>query len=724
MPDRNRGAGMHIHNGETAVQHLSATIQNLYWCWRPFIPEIFRQIDLPLWRQVRHNPQAFLLEMPAAELMHRLENLNLESTVNYARHRLQEYLHDPGPAAHEVSTLKASPVAYFSAEFGIHESLPIYAGGLGILAGDHLKAASDMGIPLVGVGLLYDSGYFIQHLDKTGWQQEEYLPHDPLRLPVSPAIGRNGRPVQVTCELRDRRIRISVFQVHVGRCALYLLDSDVPDNCAEDRKLTSRLYGGDVRVRIGQELILGVGGLRALKAMGINPGVLHLNEGHSAFALLEAARQCVEDDGCTFAQACRLVAAKAVFTTHTPVEAGHDRFSAELIDEYLGNLRERLKIDAGTLLGLGRVNPDNRGEAFCMTVLALKLSDRANGVAALHGRVSRQMWHDLWPARPEREVPLGHITNGIHVTSWIAPSMYRLLEKTLGKDFHLQAFSPETITRIQQIDEAELWEERNILKKNLITYVQQRITGMANPADPGAAARARATAGVLQPHALTIGFARRFATYKRATLLLADPDRLANILNNPERPVQFIFAGKSHPHDDGGKRFIQEIVQLQDDPRFRGRIVFVENYDIAVARRLVYAVDVWLNNPLRPHEACGTSGMKVVLNGGLHLSTLDGWWAEAYDGENGFAIGSPNIHVNHDVQWQRDADALYAVLENEVVPMYYERSKTLGLPRRWLQRIKHSMITLGWRFNANRMVLDYLRNMYLPAADANSCGMS
>ena len=607
-------------------------------------------------------------------------------------------------------------MAYFSAEFGIHESIPIYSGGLGILAGDHLKSASDLGIPLVGVGLYYDQGYFRQRLDGEGWQREEYVDVDHQLLPMEPAI-RDGVPVTVEIETRTGRIVARVWRIAVGRNTLLLLDSNVEGNSPEDRELTARLYGGDQRVRIRQELLLGIGGVRALAALGISPGVVHLNEGHSAFATLELVRRQMDVEGIGAEEAMRRVSSQLVFTTHTPVPAGHDRFAPWLLEEHLGPVRDALGLSPEAFHALGRVNPEDRHEEFCMTVLALKLSHRANAVSSLHGHVSRSMWRPLYPGWREERVPIGHITNGAHVSTWLAPQMRRVYERHLGADW--AARSSESLwDAIDRIDDGELWETHQTLKTRLIHEVRRRTVEQGKRRGEPAALLAQLHRA-LSPDALTIGFARRFATYKRANLLLQDVDAIAALVNHPRRPVQLVFAGKAHPLDGPGKAVLQEIVRLTRDPRFVGKIVFIEDYDIDVGRYLVQGVDAWLNTPRRPLEACGTSGQKVVLNAALNLSILDGWWAEAFDGANGFAIGRGETHSSTHVHDRRDAVDLLSVLRDEVVPLYYDRDQD-GLPREWIARVKRAIRTLGWRFSADRMVMDYVLKAYIPAAGGTS----
>jgi len=691
-------------------EKLWALARNLWWSWDDETTGIFRALDPGKWREVDHNPIALLQGMTVDQIEQRASQLVLHGRINYAHRRLQEYLASTDTwGSHNAGVLGARPVAYFSAEFGLHESIPIYSGGLGILAGDHIKAASDLGVPLVGVGLYYDQGYFKQRLDTTGRQQEDYIDVDSRLLPIEPAVDRQGIPVHIDIDTRSGRISARVWKMQVGRTTLLLIDSDVDGNKPEDRDLTARLYGGDSRVRIRQELLLGVGGVRALSALGISPGVIHLNEGHSAFAALELVRQRMELEGIDAFEACRRVAAHVVFTTHTPVPAGHDRFTPDLIEEHFGPLRDHLRIEPHDLLALGRVYPHDPNESFCMTVLAMKLSHRANAVSSLHGHVSRAMWTGLFPGRSDDQVPIGHITNGIHVPTWLAPQMKQVYLRVGGWE------------NVDKADDGELWETHQTLKTRLIEFARRAAAKSAirRGESPSQVEQLR---GALSLDALTIGFARRFATYKRATLVLQDIEQIASLVNDARLPVQFVFAGKAHPHDEPGKALLQQIAQLMRDPRFAGKLLFVEDYDINVGRHLVQGVDVWLNTPRRPLEASGTSGQKVVLNGGLNLSVLDGWWAEAYDGSNGFAIGGGETHTNIDVHDRRDAEALLRVLRDEVVPLYYERDPD-GLPRRWIARMKRAIRTMGARFSADRMVKDYVLNTYVPAAGGTSAQM-
>ncbi len=707
---------------QTLYEKCTALARNLWWSWHPEVTNLFRDLDPIRWRQLDHNPIALLSEFTPERLEMRASELVLYSRINYAHRRLKEYLTNTQTwGATQAGVLGSRPVAYLSAEFGVHESVPIYSGGLGVLSGDHIKSASDLGVPLVAIGLFYDQGYFRQRLDIESYQVEDYIDTKVENVPLEPARDASGKPITVHIDTRTGRLLAKVWLMRVGRVPLYLLDCDVEGNRPEDRQLTSRLYGGDTRTRIRQELVLGIGGARALAAMKITPGVYHMNEGHSGFAALEAIRQRMESDGLGFDEALRELAQQAVFTTHTPVPAGHDRFDGGLIEEHLGPTREQLGISYDQLMGLGRVEPQNQEETFCMTVLGLKLSRRANAVSSLHGHVSRRMWAHLWPWRVEEEIPIGHITNGVHVPSWLAFQMLQLYERHFPTDWFRRMGEPEVWQSIHDVDPGELWETHYALKNLLLTFVRRRLSRQCRRRGESDEA-VEAARNMLDTNVLTIGFARRFATYKRADLLLTDIDRLLALISDRQRPVQFIFAGKAHPADEPGKAMIKKIANLRFDERFGGRIVFVEDYDVNVCRHLVQGVDVWLNNPRRPLEASGTSGQKVVLNGGLNLSILDGWWAEAFDGANGFSIGHGARHVDDDINDRRDAEDLYRALEDEVIPLYYERDVD-GLPRQWIKRMMNSIGSLAWRFSAHRMVMDYVKACYLPAAGGRSCEM-
>jgi starch phosphorylase len=703
---------------ETLQAKLQQLTRNLWWTWRPEVRAIFRDLDMELYRNVHRNPVRVIKAISLATLEKRAEEVDILTRTDRALRQLHDYLNPLTTwGMVHAGTLLSRPVAYFCAEFGIHESIPIYSGGLGILAGDHLKGASNLGVPLVGVGLLYHRGYTTQVLDASFWQHDVSEPFDSADLPLDPALGPDGNQVRVGVELPGRTVWAKVLETRVGRIRLILLDTRDEANSDEDKALAGALYGGDQRMRIQQELLLGVGGSRALRALGITAGVYHLNEGHSAFAILEWARHRVQQDSLDPWAAIQEAASGTVFTTHTPVEAGHDRFPADLAEEHLRPLAEALHLHIQDVLGLGRIDPNDHGSPFLPTVLALKHCRRANGVSALHGTVARKMWQCLWPDRPVHAVPIGHITNGVHVPSWLSSELNVLLQTHLGVGWQEGIVRPDLWIKVQAIDSAEIWEIKKVLKGRMLRLVRERVAIM------------RARVGLpaqdpppLDPDALTIGFARRFVPYKRPDLLFSDLDRLDRLVNNPKRPVNLIFAGRSHPADGPGKSLIQKVGTIIQDPRFARRIIFVENYNIHIGRNLYQGVDAWLNNPRRPLEACGTSGMKVVMNGGLHISALDGWWAEAYDGENGFAIGNGEIHVSDEAQDRRDADALFRILEEKIVPLYYDQDHN-GVPRRWVNAIKRSWRTLAWRFNADRMVMDYVRTCYLPAAVASSCQM-
>ncbi|HEY6330449.1 MAG TPA: alpha-glucan family phosphorylase [Blastocatellia bacterium] len=607
-----------------AHQRLSELARNLWWSWDDDTTTLFRELDPVLWMDLDCNPIALLRQIPGDKLEERASQLVLHGRINYAYRRMHEYLtfkHTWG--ARHAGVLRARPVAYFSAEFGLHESMPIYSGGLGILAGDHLKSSSDLGIPLVGIGLYYDQGYFKQRLDMNGWQQEEYMDVVSRLLPMEPAVTERGEPVTVTIETKTGVIAARVLKVSVGRNTLLLLDSDVKGNQPEDRELTARLYGGDSRIRIRQELLLGVGGVRALNALGISPGVAHLNEGHSAFAGLELMRQRMLTEGISLDEAVRRVRPQIVFTTHTPVPAGHDRFSPDLVEEHLGLLSESMGLSTEQLMAWGRVDPSNQDEEFCMTVLALKLARRANAVSSLHGTVSRAMWAGLYPGRTEEEVPIGHVTNGVHVPTWLAPQMRQVYDRHFGPNWPDHSSEERFWEAIDDVDDGELWETHQTLKVQLIETARQRAAQFAEQrGEPEETVTQLKKSFSLD--ALTIGFARRFATYKRANMILYDEEAINSLINDPQYPIQFVFAGKAHPRDDPGKQMLQQIARLMRDPRFAGKVLFIEDYDINLARYLVQGVDVWLNTPRRPLEASGTSGQKIVLNGGLNLSILDG----------------------------------------------------------------------------------------------------
>ncbi|RAL20723.1 alpha-glucan phosphorylase [Lujinxingia litoralis] len=702
------------------VNDLRALSANLWWSWHPEIGEIFQALDAERWQALRQNPIAFLDSFEPAELEQRAHQGALATRIEQALRRQHEGTRQRGPRANpEAGPLHPRPVAYFCAEFGLHESLPIYSGGLGVLAGDHLKAASDCHVPIVGVGLFYAEGYFEQGLDARGRQVEHYGRHRLDQLPIRQLCDADGAPLVVEVEVAGRPICLHLREAMVGRSRLILLDCDIELNPPEDRRLTTQLYGGDQRTRIRQEVLLGVGGVRALAQLGIRPGVFHLNEGHSAFATLELCARQMQEEGIDFEEARQRVARQTVFTTHTPVPAGHDRFAPEMIDEALGSLRERLGLDLRAFHGLGRIHLDDPDEPFCMTVLAMKMSDFTNGVSHLHGRVSRQMWAGLYQQHSPPAAPIGHITNGVHVASVLAPRMRDLFDRHLGPGWTARMDRPETWEGIAGIDEGELWETHQILKARLLDFVARRVATQEAPR--GQEAGQILPGSGLGQEVLTLGFARRFATYKRADLILSDLARFKRLIHDSQHPIQILYAGKAHPADEQGKALIQKIVELTTDPDLGGRVVFLANYDMDIARHLIQGVDVWLNNPRRPQEACGTSGQKAVFNGVLNCSVLDGWWAEGYDGQNGFAIGQGAELPDPARQDELDARELYRVLQESILPLYHQVDAH-GLRRAWISRMKWAMLSLGWRYNAQRMMLDYLRRAYLPAVGATTSG--
>lgn len=696
------------------LTRLHALANNLHWVWDQGAVELFRALDPVLWENTNHNP-IILIEKLGEE---RLAALAADSTflaqLDRASANLDTYLRDTDTWFATTGVAAPAPrIAYFSMEFGLHESLPIYSGGLGVLAGDHLKSASDLGVPLIALGLFYREGYFRQTLDDSGWQQDGGEDNAPERLPLAPVNGPDGTPLIVSVRLQDHDVQIAAWQIQVGRITLYLLDTDLPANVEEDRRLTARLYGGEITMRIRQEIVLGIGGTRFLEALGIAPDVYHMNEGHAAFLTLERIRRTMEQDGSTFEEARAKLRPTFVFTTHTPVPAGHDYFSPDLVERYFTAYIQPLGISMHEFFSLGRHNPDDYREYFCMTVLALKLSSRANGVSRLHGQVSRQQWRSIWPELTEDEVPIGYITNGVHIPSFVSPEMAAIYARYLDITPGTAPANPASWEPILRAPDDELWAARNASRARLLTFISDK--AREQDAHHGRAYDSAA----FDPHALTIGFARRFATYKRAALLMRDPDRLARILNNAKRPVQIVFAGKAHPRDDGGKLLIQRIAQLAVQGPFRHRVLFLEGYDIGVARHLVQGVDVWLNTPQRPYEASGTSGMKAAANGALNCSTLDGWWVEAWDeaqergGEIGWAIGGTETFDNAEHQAYIDAESLYAILEQELVPAFYERGLD-GVPYGWTGRMKRSIALNAPVFNTDRMVREYTERCYLP----------
>lgn len=693
---------------------LERLAKNLWWTWNPDAIALFRRLDDDLFSSTGHNPVKVLGVIDQAKLDSFCEDLGFLSHMDRVVDSFDRYLGAKTWFSEVHENLGNLRVAYFSAEFGLHESLPIYSGGLGILAGDHLKSASDLGIPLVAVGLMYQQGYFRQYLNVDGWQQERYPENDFHNMCCDLVRDAANQPVVVRVEYPRRVVHAQVWRVNVGRIPLYLLDTNVDQNSPEDRQITAQLYGGDQDMRIRQELMLGVGGLRALWAMGIEPTICHMNEGHSAFLAIERVCQVMERGKVDFKAAHEIVAAGCVFTTHTPVEAGNDMFPPYLVESYLEPYYQRMGIDKDQFLGLGRQHPDDKGEAFCMTVLAIRLANHANGVSKLHGKVSRKMWQKIWPDLPLPDVPIRSITNGIHTHTFLCSEMAQLFDRYLGAQWAERPADHSMWQRVELIPDSELWRTHERRRERLVAFARRRLKQQLRARSASTAELAIADE-VLDPDALTIGFARRFATYKRGTLVFKDLGRLAKIMNDPHRPVQILFAGKAHPKDHGGKDLIAQIIHFARREEFRRRIVFIEDYDMNVARYLVQGVDVWLNNPRRPLEASGTSGMKVPPNGGINMSVLDGWWCEGYAGDNGWAIGSGEEYSDLAYQDDVESRAMYDLLEKEIVPLFYERGSD-NLPRGWVARMKRSMMTVCPVFNTNRMVQDYAERFYIPSA--------
>jgi starch phosphorylase len=698
------------------LERLRDLAYNLYWSWDHATGDVFRRLDRELWEESRHNPALMLGRIDQSRLADAAEDGGFLSHFDRVCKKLDAYLTSKQTWYQTIRRDGcADCIGYFSAEFALTDCLPMYSGGLGILAGDHLKSASELGLPMVGVGLLYQQGFFEQYLNADGWQQEAAIDNDFHTLPIQPVRDEGGKRVTVLLDFAGRPVTVQVWRAQIGRVPLYLLDTNLDANRPEDRDTTDQLYGGDLEVRLKQELVLGMGGLQALAALGFKPTVCHMNEGHSAFLALERIRRLMREHGLSFAEARDVAAAGHVFTTHTAVPAGSDYFPPDLIDRYLGGVAKDLGLSRKEFLALGRQNPDDEHEAFCMTVLALRLSAHLNAVSRLHETVSRKIWGGVWPHVPLDESPISHVTNGIHVRSWISRDMEELFDLYLGEKWMERPGDQAVWEGLERVPPVELWHAYERRRERLVAFARRRLRAQfqargATEADLSVADE------VLDPDILTIGFARRFVVYKRATLLLRDPDRLAALVNNQDKPVQILFAGKAHPRDDAGKELIRQIVHLSRQERFRHRIVFLENYDMEVARYMVQGVDVWLNTPRRGLEASGTSGMKAAANGVLNLSILDGWWDEAYRPDLGWAIGRGETYKSEAEQDDVESHALYDLLEKDVVPTFYERG-TDRLPRRWIARMKLAMATLCPVFNTNRMVREYAERFYFPAGE-------
>jgi starch phosphorylase len=700
------------------IHRLSDLAYNLWWTWEKGAQRLFMRIDAHLWEETYHNPVKFLRQVARARL----------NDVSTDKYYLEEF--DATMAAFDVyraaedswftrgyPQAKEERIAYFSMEFGLHETLPIYSGGLGVLSGDHIKEASDLNLPFIGITFLYTHGYFTQRITEDGWQEAEQVNLSFDELPVMPVLDEDEQPLTVTVELPGRDVSVRLWEIRVGRVPLYLLDSNVASNTESDRQLTARLYSSDLDLRISQELLLGIGGVRAMRALGFAPTIWHMNEGHSAFMVLERIREQVEA-GMSFEDARDTVTRGNIFTTHTPVPAGNDEFPLWLIDKYFSNLWPQLNLTREDFLDIAlREMP--WGETFSMPVLAFKMSRYSNGVSELHGQVARSMWNFLWPEKKEEDVPISHITNGIHTGSWLARRMRNLFNQYFPEDWWQRVDDPDVWEHVNDIPDEELWLVRRHLKRKMVSYFKDRarrqwLTDSVHPVQVVAAGT------LLDPYALTLGFARRFATYKRASLVFSDLERILRLINEPNRPVQIIFAGKAHPADEPGKLLIQEIYRKVKMSESGGRLVFIEDYDINVGRYLVQGVDVWLNTPRRPNEASGTSGQKAALNGVPNFSILDGWWREGYNGKNGWAIGDDSEAEDPQQQDEQDAESLYRTLENEIIPLYYDnRYGDMDISHDWLKVVKESIRTNAWRYSMTRMVKEYATALYIPTAEAN-----
>ncbi len=692
---------------------LEELAYNLRWSWNPETIDLFRRLDSDLWNSTRHNPVKMLGNISQEKLSRAAGDDAFIALLNRVHKDLLDYFSSPNWFEAKYGKFESPKIAYFSMEYGLTECLPIYSGGLGVLSADHLKAASDLGLPLVGIGLLYQQGYFQQYLNADGWQQERYPFNDFYNLPIRLETDDSGNPILAEIQFPGRMVYCRIWRAQVGRVPLYLLDTNVPENNEADRKITYQLYGGDKENRLKQEMVLGIGGMRALRSLGLHVRVCHMNEGHAAFMAFERIRHRKEKNNMTTYEALQVVQSGTIFTTHTPVPAGIDQFEPSMVERYLGHYLAKAGIGNNEFLALGRRNPDDNTELFNMALFALRTTAFANGVSRLHGQVSRNMWHSIWPNIPPEEVPISHITNGIHTRSWISHEMLELFSRYLGPNWSRNPVDHTVWQRVEEIPDVELWRVHERRRDRLIAFTRKRLVEQLKSRGAGSWELDGAHE-VLNPEALTIGFARRFATYKRATLLLKDPERLKRILTNPKQPIQFIFAGKAHPHDNGGKELIKELIHFTRDNGIRGHFVFLENYDLNVARYLVQGVDVWLNTPRRPLEASGTSGMKVIPNGGLNLSVLDGWWCEGYYPETGWSIGAGENYSDAEYQDEVESKALFDILENEMIPLYYERGRD-DLPRKWIAKIKSSMMTLGPKFNTTRMVQEYAEQFYMKA---------
>ena len=698
-----------------SLEPLWFLAHNYWFAWNNDIEALFSDIDPKLWSDSYKNPVWMLNHVPQDRYDALAEDTYYKDRLAMQVNALSRYLAAPSPYKFEDTPSGSPAIAYFSLEFGVSLCLPIYSGGLGILAGDHLKSASDLNVPLCGIGLAYAQGYFRQYMTPDGWQQERYPDYDFEQMPMQVACTPTGEVAKVHLSIGERPLTAQIWEAKVGRISLYLLDTNIPENPPDFRTITARLYGGNLEMRLWQEILLGIGGIKALEVLGLKPQVIHMNEGHSAFAGLERVRLLMKENQLPFEVAVEVAASGSIFTTHTPVPAGNDRFPPALMQQYFEPYARDMGLAFKVFMALGREVPHDDSEDFCMTVLALRLSRFNNGVSLLHGKVSRAMWHKIWGQYPIDDVPIGAITNGVHGPTWVAPDMGRLYDRYLGATWREDVDCPRVWRMAANIPDVELWRTHERLRARLVDFVRQRMYAQLQ----SQGARSRELQGVdtiLDPEALTIGFARRFATYKRARLIMEDLDSLLRVVSDKQRPVQFIFAGKAHPQDNGGKQLMKEIITLCRQPEYRMNMVFIEDYDMEIAAHLISGCDVWLNNPRRPLEACGTSGMKAMFNGVLQFSTLDGWWDEAWKPDNslGWAIGKGEDYDDSDYQDAVELQTLYKVLESEIIPDFYERGRG-NLPTAWVARMKAALVEFGPRFHSHRMVQDYVETSYVPA---------
>ncbi len=696
-----------------SLKDLEAIARNMFWTWNPEFVELFKRIDGNLWTACCHNPVVFLGKVAQSKLEAVAENQGFLCELQRVVEKLNSYLNAPTWFENVCSQSTAPVIAYFSAEFGIHGCLPIYAGGLGILAGDHLKSASDLGVPLVGIGLLYQKGYFRQYLNIDGWQQEVYLENDFHNMPIELVRKDSGRPLTISVEYPGRCVVAQVWCVSIGRVKLYLLDTNIAANSPADRLITGSLYGGDRELRIRQEIMLGIGGLKALTAMGIDPTVCHMNEGHAAFMALERIRELRNTQNMAFDEAVEAIRTSNVFTMHTLIKAGLDEFPVGLMDKYFGSYFTHLGINRKRFLDLGRILLDDDNESFKMPVLAMRLSGYINGVSKLHGQISREVWGSLWPGVPTNEVPIISITNGIHIRNWLSNEMGSLYDRYLGPNWPDETVDKSVWETIEQVPDEEIWRTHQRCKEQLIVFTRKRLKDQMQRRGTYHTELNQAEE-VLDPDVLTIGFARRFVSYKRGDMLLKDPQRFVKLLSDPNRPIQVIFAGKAHPRDTAGKDIIQQIIRFATQYNIQRRLVFLEDYDMDISKALICGVDIWLNCPRRPMEASGTSGMKAAVNGVLNMSTLDGWWCEGYTPDGGWVIGAGEKYEDNDYQDKIESQAIYNLLENEVIPLYYKRSAD-NLPRAWIRKVKNSIKWIAPRFNTHCMVAEYTRRFYCPS---------